>query len=160
MLSDIVDIMAADPVSEAMLIQYSYSYGKFMKVFKELNPLVNITPKFHFLLHFPTIIRKNGPMRTLWTFNYERLNGKFKKPAHVMNNFKNPCKTLAFKRQCIQLYYSLSNDMFRDAVEVTNAFEMNPGPLGSSEIIQDILRETGKRSITVTDKVFVNGMKY
>ena len=77
-----------------------------------------------------------------------------------MNNFKNPCKTLAFKRQCIQLYYSLSNDMFRDAVEVTNAFEMNPGPLGGSEIIQDILRETGKRSITVTDKVFVNGMKY
>ena len=50
--------------------------------------------------------------------------------------------------------------MFRDAVEVTNAFEMNPGPLGSSEIIQDILRETGKRSITVTDKVFVNGMEY
>ena len=37
--------------------------------------------------------------------NYERLNGNIKAPSHIINNFRNPQLTLAFRRQSNTLFY-------------------------------------------------------
>lgn len=42
--------------------------------------------------------------RTFWAMNFERLNGSFKRPTHIMNNFRNPLLTLAYKHQCAHLW--------------------------------------------------------
>lgn len=55
------------------------------------------------MVHADSIWRKNGPMKTFWTMGFERLNGVIKRPSHIMNNFRNPQKTLAYRYQCHSL---------------------------------------------------------
>ena len=118
MLQEITDIVMAPKITDAMLTQFDLLDFIFLNLFQSLYPNQSIRPKMHFLVHFSTIARKNGPMRNYWAMNYERLNGAIKKPAHTMNNFKDPIKTLAFKRQSAMLHAQLSKKTLRDAVEI------------------------------------------
>ena len=51
---------------------------------------MRIIPKMHFLLHFPKIVQKNGPMPTMWAMNYERLNRTIKAPAKIITQLQEP----------------------------------------------------------------------
>jgi hypothetical protein len=104
MLREIVTIVMAPKLNEAILSYFEIRYAEFLQLFKEFYPDVSIRPKMHFLVHFPTVVRKNGPLKNLWVMNYERMNGSIKIPTHTINNFRNPKKTLAFKRQCAALH--------------------------------------------------------
>ena len=77
------------------IVYFDRIYASFLELFKSLYPNQSIRPKMHFGAHFSTIVRKNGPMRTFWAMNYERPNGNFKQPTHVMNNYRNVLLTLA-----------------------------------------------------------------
>lgn len=77
----------------------------------------------HYLIHWPTIVRKNRPMRTFWALNFERLYGIFKRPTHIMNNFRSPLLTLAYKPQCASLNGHLDKVFLADCVEFSNSVE-------------------------------------
>ena len=106
-LQEIVDIVFAPTLYESTLDYFEIIYAEFLNDYKELYPELNVTPKLHFLVHFSSIVRKNGPMRTYWVMNHERLNGAVKIPARIMNNFRNPALTLAYRRQCTALQNQL-----------------------------------------------------
>ena len=94
-LQEILDLVMAPKLYESSLLYFDRIYASFLELFKSLYPNQSIRPKMHFGVHFSTIIRKNGPMRTFWAMNYERPNGNFKQPTHVMNNYRNVLLTLA-----------------------------------------------------------------
>lgn len=60
---------------------------------------VKLIPKHHFLIHYPSIILKMGPLYHLWTMRYESKNSFFKQIAQRTKNFKNILHTLTFKHQ-------------------------------------------------------------
>ncbi|XP_036339979.1 uncharacterized protein LOC118749290, partial [Rhagoletis pomonella] len=60
---------------------------------------LNLLPKHHMLTHYPSIIRKLGPVVHSWTMRYEAKHRDFIKQASVTNNYINVCKTLASRYQ-------------------------------------------------------------
>ena len=62
-------------------------------------PHRRVTPKFHYLLHYPNQIRKHGALINLTTLRYESKNGQLKTFAKTTKNFRNICKTVASKHQ-------------------------------------------------------------
>lgn len=87
-------------------------------------------------------------MRTFWTMNYERLNGKIKAPAHIMQNYRNPQYTLAYRRQCAVIKPSYC---YKDSVIIHSALEMQVSSFPINGI--DISSYFGVSSISVTDCV-------
>lgn len=72
-----------------------------------------LTPKEHFLTHYPNAFRKVGPLKLLWTMRFECKHKYFTDAAKLTYNFININKTLAFKHQeQISLKkYSIQNDI-------------------------------------------------
>ena len=79
MLRDCMDyIMSPVVVKEAMpfltgLIQ------SYLHLFKETFGADNLIPKHHFMLHYPSMMTKFGPLRNLWCMRYEAQHQYFKK---------------------------------------------------------------------------------
>lgn len=97
MLQEVVDIVFAPRLTETILVEYSILYSEFLILYKEIYPTLTVKPKMHFAIHFPTAVRHNGPMKICWAMGFERQNGVMKRPSHVMNNFRNPQKTSAYR---------------------------------------------------------------
>ena len=116
LFQEIADIIFSPVIYESTLLHFEELYADFLSRFKSLFPSVNIKPKYHFLIHFRSMVRKNGPPKTYRVFNYERMNGAIKIPSRVMNNFKNPAKTLAYRRQSTALHYLLENEFHQQSV--------------------------------------------
>lgn len=66
----------------------------FMKVFNR-----NLSPKHHFLIHYPGYIRKMGPLIHLWTMRLEAKHKTLTEIAKRKMNFINITKTLATEHQ-------------------------------------------------------------
>ena len=88
LLEEIVDLSFASALTESLLVYLANLIEKFLILFKKLYPHLYIRPKYHFMLHFPSIIRKNGPMRLYWCMSYERQNGNVKLPSHIVKNYR------------------------------------------------------------------------
>ena len=72
--------------------------------------------KFHFLLHYPTQIRKLGPLHHLWCMRFEGKHQYFKKLANQLGNFRNIAYSLAKRHQMRLCWEFTSGDfLLRDA---------------------------------------------
>ena len=153
---EIVDILMGHKFTDTLLKYLAILIERFLSGFLLLYPHLHLTPKFHFLLHFPSIIKKNGPPRTYMTMNYERLNGSIKTPCHIMNNFRNPQYTLAYRRQCTALNDSLERRNNREFViwpNKTHVIHPSQLSLVNCDVVSDDY-------LQVCYKVKVNGTDY
>ena len=172
-LQEIVDLVFAPILYESTLGYFEIIYAEFLNDFHELYPELNVTPKLHFLVHFSSIVRRNGPMRTYWVMNHERLNGAVKIPARLMNNFRNPALTLAYRRQCA----ALQNQMVKGfgfapplygPSELFNKECLNIEMFADTELVSTVSHletdQTFPASVQdqylVTDKVTYRGINY
>jgi len=58
-----------------------------------------LKPKYHFMLHYNTIIQQLGPLVNLWCMRFEAKHRLSKISANTSSNRRNICKTLAIKHQ-------------------------------------------------------------
>lgn len=58
-----------------------------------------LTAKHHFLLHYPDVIRKMGPVIHFWSMRIEAKHKFFTDTMRKKKNFKNPTKTMASHHQ-------------------------------------------------------------
>lgn len=58
-----------------------------------------LTPKHHFMTHYPSIIKKLGPLKSLWTMRYESKHYEFAKTAKSLGNYKDVSFLLATRHQ-------------------------------------------------------------
>ncbi|CAG9787096.1 unnamed protein product [Diatraea saccharalis] len=73
----------------------------------------NLTPKFHFLLHYHDMLRKFGPLVSIWSMRYEAKHRISKLCANVSSSRRNICKTLAIKHQLLLNYTFLNDDLYK-----------------------------------------------
>lgn len=59
----------------------------------------SLKPKFHFLVHYPTVILNSGPPRAYWSFKYEAKHKEFKDYAKCISSRKNVSVSIANKFQ-------------------------------------------------------------
>lgn len=60
---------------------------------------MQLFPKQHFLTHYPSIIRSNGPVLNNWSMRMEAKHSYFTKIAHSTNNYVNIADSLAKAHQ-------------------------------------------------------------
>lgn len=98
MLSRITDIIFAKRVSTNMVNELDVVVVDFYKKVLECAPQV-IKPKFHYMLHYATMIKKYGPISHLWSIRFESYHQIVKKISRSSGNFKNISLTVASRLQ-------------------------------------------------------------
>ena len=159
-LQEIVDLIMAPTLTESLLNHMSQIIETFLDQFKILFPTLSIRPKIHFLLHYPPIIRKNGPTRSYWCMNFERMNGAVKLPAHIIQNFRDPQQTLAYRRQCSALNNFLEGKHNRNFVYVKKLSEISIDSLASADNFDEFRHLFEYDSVSVASKITVNAVEY
>lgn len=74
---------------------------------------VSLTPKLHHMVHYPTVIKRMGPLIHMWCMRMESKHKEFTKIARCANNFKNITETLSSRHQQLTCYRT---DMFSDKI--------------------------------------------
>lgn len=87
-------------------------------LFLELYPHHHLRPKHHFMLHYPRAIQKLGPLIQFWAMRFEAKHNFFKRVSNVTCNFRNICKTMAFRHQIAQCYNLLCGTVMSHNTEV------------------------------------------
>lgn len=97
-LSHINDILLkfTIPVSQIQILKEKIQLlnSEYIRLFND-----TLKPKFHILIHYPTVIQMSGPVRHFWGMRFEGKHKEFKIYSHVINSRKNICLTLARKYQ-------------------------------------------------------------
>lgn len=99
LLNQIMNIIFAPTITEEMIQNLEILIEVHHKLYLLCNAEKGLKPKHHFMIHYPNIIRKMGPLILLWCMRFEGKHLPFKKLAQCTQNFVNICKTFAFRHQ-------------------------------------------------------------
>ncbi|KAL1472342.1 hypothetical protein MTO96_039402 [Rhipicephalus appendiculatus] len=95
-------MLLAEEVPTAWIPYLQLQIKTFLEHFKSCYPDAAVTPKMHYLVHYPRIIAELGPLTQFWCMRFEAKHQYFKALASRTMNFKNICKTLAQRHQLLQ----------------------------------------------------------
>ena len=109
LLRQIVAYICAPVIAHGQIAYLKLLIEEYLDQRKKLFPHVNLKPKHHYLVHYPSLILKFGPLIRLWTLRFESKHTYFKRCARMLGNFKNICHTFAERHQLLQSYYSVGN---------------------------------------------------
>ena len=117
-LQDIADYVFAPKISKTVFTYLQFLIEQFLQNFIELFPN-NLTPKFHFIVHYARLINENGPLRYFWCMRFEAKHLYFKKLASSIRRFKNIGYSLAKRHQLRQCWEMASSDFFNEKYETS-----------------------------------------
>ena len=119
-LSYLVDLIFAQRFTYDMTIHMKDVICDHLTMFVQLYSQygVKLRPKHHLLVHLPSVVLKSGPLTGMSCMRYELKNSFFKRCAHVVCNFTNICRTIAYHHQQYALYAQLSNNHIRSCITV------------------------------------------
>lgn len=106
------NIISDDQVNYLRYLIFSH-HEMFMRLFKE-----QLKPKFHFMTHYPEIIRKIGPLKYLFSIRYEGFHKLSKTYAAIVTSQKNIISSLAIKLQLQFAYRLLIKKGLNDSLKV------------------------------------------
>ena len=98
-LKSILDIFDFLVINQGLIIILQKLIKQYLNRPSGIFPANSIKPKHHFIIHYPEIIKRLGPLRNLSTMNCERENFDLKISSHVSFNRVNVKKTVAIKNQ-------------------------------------------------------------
>ena len=123
LLLEILDLLLAPMVSVGQLSFLSELIADHHTLFCELYPDERLKYKHHRMVHYPTVMLRNGPLSHMWVMRFEAKHGYFKRLAHITCNFRNVCKSLARRNQMRQAAIWLKPSHFESAVHVGTGSE-------------------------------------
>jgi len=103
-LREICDIVFAKQVPKGFIPYLSVCIANFLQNFQEVFPDIKMTPKMHFLVHYPRYLQLIGPLTSVWTMRFEGKHYPLKEVARRVKNWKNLCMSLARSHQLKQCY--------------------------------------------------------
>lgn len=162
LLREITEILLAPTLGKSWVSYLGCLIAQFISDFKDLYPDA-VTPKVHYLLHYPRLILEFGAPRSNWCMRYESKHLYFKKVAQVMNNFKNVCYSLAKRNQLRQCWeWNTSTQFETDTVPHTttkiNAEELPEHVLTYLRNLQTVL--TDEDELWMTKALLVDTVRY
>jgi hypothetical protein len=136
-LSELADLAFAPRFTLGLVSYMKQVIKDHLTMFVQLyGGRVRLKPKHHHLVHLPTIVLKNGPLIGMCCLKYELKNSFFKRSSHIVCNFINICKTLAYRHQHFALYSLLSNSYNRDFVVVGQS-----SSTAAANVLQGIVKD-------------------
>jgi hypothetical protein len=92
-------------------------------LFLQLFPDRQLKPKHHFMTHYHSAMRILGPLINLWVMRFEALHNFSKRLSHIVCNFQNIAKTLAYRNSMLLCH----NIMAKRTLSEDGAIEIGPG---------------------------------
>lgn len=161
-LSLLVDLIFAPRFTHGMVLYMSEVIAEHLSLFAALysSEQIRLRPKHHLLVHFPTIVLKSGPLIGMSCMRYELKNSFFKRSAHVVCNFTNICRTLAYRHQQHALHSLLSNSHMRNIACVSRHTLLMATSLDFCDVLLSRFEVTPTDMIAVADKMSVATVQY
>ena len=109
-LKNIVEMVCAPTIVRSDLPYLKTLIVCYIDKRAELFPSIPLRPKHHYLLHYPGLILKFGPLMRTWNMRFESKHFYFKNVVRSCGNFVNLIKTLSHhhqRLQCCLLYEDL-----------------------------------------------------
>lgn len=123
-LKEINDIITLTQISSNTLQYLTYLISEHHDMYLSLFNL-SLKPKHHFLLHYPDIIKKIGPLMHLSCMRFEAKHKELKKNATNVQSRKNIPLTLAKKNQLNFLYRCMSKVGLSNKIEFGKILNIN-----------------------------------
>lgn len=116
-LKELVQLICAPKISHSQVALLNVLIVEYLETRKEMFPDHKLKPKHHYIVHYPALILKFGPLIRLWTMRFESKHSYFKRCVRRTQNFKNVCQTLANNHQLLQTYLN-SSSVFAPTLQV------------------------------------------
>lgn len=94
-----MDIIFAKCITEGMCHQLSYLIEEHHQLMRKCYPNVILTPKHHFMVHYPRLLLESGPLVNTWSMRFEAKHMFAKRLANVVCCFKDICFTVPSRHQ-------------------------------------------------------------
>ena len=159
LLRRIMDIVCSPVVARSEMPYLKHLIIEHHSLFRELFPDVRMINKHHHMVHYPTCILNSGPMTTMQCLKYELKHNFSKRFAHIMCNFKNVCKSMAFKHQVYQCS-NWSGKGLRCELECTRGAMASVDSLAGEAVIRETLGIQPDNDVFVADEVVLFGIVY
>ncbi|KAK5638762.1 hypothetical protein RI129_013057 [Pyrocoelia pectoralis] len=108
LLLEIIDLILMTEFNDTdlklMSLKIQQHHLHYIKLFGN-----TLKPKFHFMVHYPTIIKKIGPLKHIWCFRFESKHRELKIYTNNTNSRKNIPYTIAVKCSLKFSYRLLNN---------------------------------------------------
>ena len=156
-----MDIIFAPTVSKGDTIFLTQLVRDHHSLFLELFPDQNLKPKHHYLTHYASAIQFVGPLIHLWVMRFEGFHNFSKRLGHIVCNFQNISKTLAFRNAMHLCYNIMANKTLCE-----KACEIGPGEsviLASLNGAEQLAQSTGiplYNDVFLAKWVNVHGAEY
>lgn len=115
-LLQIVQILYSREIPQCEVDRLEQLISHHMESFKGIIK-AKFIPKYHFLLHYPNVIRKMGPPTSMWMMRYEAKHKTLTDIAKKSNNFVNLAKTIAQRHQDI---ICIPSKIYSDDIQVSH----------------------------------------
>ena len=162
-LSHVVDMIFAPRFTLDMIAYMKSAVEDHLTEFVKLygnNGTVKLRPKHHFLVHLPSIVLKCGPLVGMSCLRYELKNSFLKRSAHIVCNFTNICRTLAYRHQQRALFSLLSNAHCRSSPVVADQKMTVVSTLPFSSLLCDKLGVVFGELVSVSAKLCIATVEY
>lgn len=103
-LKDIVELSVAPLHSVESVAFLDQKVSEHRHRRQEVFPDLRLTPKHHFLEHYPALIEAFGPLVGLWTMRFEAKYKFFKRVVRFSSYFRNVLASLSTKHQLMMAY--------------------------------------------------------
>ena len=123
LLLEIADIIFAPKVNPDLAGYLSHLISDHHQLFVELYPEKRLSPKHHFLIHYPFALVQCGPPCRYWCMRFESRHNFFKTVTRASNCFKNIPKSLAKRNQLMFANALLSHSVFSNRTIVGHVSE-------------------------------------
>lgn len=146
LLLDIIKIIMSRSTTEEETFRLSALIRDHHGLFLKLFPAKHLTPKQHFLIHYPNAIRLLGPLQQYNSIRFEAKHKQLKLYAKVSNNFRNIPKTLAYKNQVAHAFNLLLKPHIRDTqgIEIFGQSVVNLDQCENGEKLKQLLGVSGR----------------
>lgn len=161
LLLDAVKIICCPSVTESATHFLQSVIKDHHMLFLSEYPQHPFTPKQHFMVHYPRIIRLLGPLCQYSSMRFEGKHKPLKNYARVCNNFQNISHTLARKHQMCQSYKLIVRvhlgekdfEVYGQSIEPITSLRLTEGE------IHDMALE-GADTVVVSNRVEVCGYQF
>lgn len=158
-LKDITELVVSPVHTEDSISYLDMLISEHRHKLLEVFPDFKLTPKFHFLEHYPDMIKYFGPLVCVWTMRFEAKHNFFKRTVRQTNSFRNILLTLTTKHQ-MMLAYQLHTDVLKPALCVSKVTSIPLALL--HEEIQESFKKAYPTQTTVelTSALSYHGTRY
>uniref|UniRef100_A0A7E4ZUM2 C2H2-type domain-containing protein n=1 Tax=Panagrellus redivivus TaxID=6233 RepID=A0A7E4ZUM2_PANRE len=98
---EILDILLAHRITDGMLSSLESKTEKYLQLFISIGGKMTVKP--HYLIHYPDVIRRHGPVIHHWCMRFEGKHKGFKQYARVNFNRQDLAMTLAKKHSLLAM---------------------------------------------------------